>query len=193
MSVLKVNCISRSESDPDGPVIGLGGEAFYHTAEQAMAAIHSRTHQYWVDVDGESVWLEVGYQPDGQAYLKTEKDDLSPNNLLSLEECKFTVDEETNSDANLVGPMATGDRGRDDTAYMAERLALRTIIRMLVLNRYGRDEARLERNRDDAIRRVCGAVENMDIDEAARERLNEALVRELQFYFAPPPKPQTPS
>jgi hypothetical protein len=193
MSVLKVNCISRSEYEPDGRVSGLGGETFYHTAEQAMDAIQNRIHQYWTDVDGESVWLEVGYQPDGQAYLKTEKDDFPPKSLLSLEECQFTVGEETNSDADLVGPMTRDDGGRDDTAYMAERLALRTIIRMLVLNRYGRDEARLERNRDQAIRRVCGAVDNMDIDEAARERLNEALVRELQFYFAPPPKPQTPS
>jgi hypothetical protein len=193
MSVLRVSCITRSESDPDARVRAIGGEGFYHSAEEAMEAITSRTHQYWTEVGGESLWLEVAHQSDGEPYLKTEKDGFPPKNLLSLEECHFAADEGANSEEQLAGLQTGGGGERDEIPSMAERLALRTVIRMLVLNRYGRDEARLERNRDDAVRRVCSAVERMDLSEDSSERLTEAVTRELHFYFAAPPKAQTPS
>ena len=190
MSVLRVTCITRDESKEGGRITGIGGDGFYHTVNDAADSINNRTHQYWTEAEGESVWLEVAYKPDGEAYLKTEKDGSSPDNLLVLEQCENLPDEgsatedETFGGGAMSGPEAIADR--------AARLALRTVVRMLVLNRYGRDEARLIRNRDDAIRRVAGAVENMNLDEAARERLNEALNRELHFFFASPPKPPTP-
>lgn len=193
MSVLRVTCITRSESDPDARIRAIGGDDFHHTVEEAVQAINSRTHQYWTQVEGESVWVEVAYRPDGEPYLKTGRDESQPNSLLELEECRFAADEGSGSEQSLPGLESGAGGGRDEIPQMAERLALRTIIRMLVLNRYARDEARLERNRDDAVRRVCGAVERMDLDEDTRERLNEAVTRELHFFFAAPPKPQTPS
>jgi len=192
MSVLRVSCITRSLSDPDGGIRAIGGEGFHHTVEEAIDAINGRTHQYWAEVEGESVWLEVAHTADGEAYLKTEKDGFPPKNLLSLEECQFAPDEGANSE-EAPELQSGGVHRPGEVPSIAERLALRTVIRMLVLNRYGRDEARLERNRDDAVRRVCGTVERMDLDEDTRERLNEAVTRELHFYFAAPPKPRTPS
>ena len=185
MSVLRVTCITKDESGEDGAITGVGGDGFYHTVGDAADAIASRTHQYWTEVDGESVWLEVAYTADGEAYLKTEKDGSSPEHLLALEQCQNLPDEGSSSDEAFAGTAA----GQETIADRAARLALRTVVRMLVLNRYGRDEARLTRNRDDALRRVSAAVENMNLDEVAKDQMNEALTRELHFFFASPPKP----
>src|SRR5690348_11555083 len=87
MSVLKVTCISRSESDPEGGIGGVGGEGFYHSADEAVASINSRAHQYWAEVNGESVWIEVGYDKDGAPYLKTENEEAPGVSFLGLDEC----------------------------------------------------------------------------------------------------------
>ncbi len=189
MSVLKVTCVARSESGPEGHVRGIGGDGFYHTADEAVNAISSRAHQYWTEIDGQSVWLEAGHQADGKPYLKAEGDQGPANKLLTLEDCQFAAEEESNGEENLAQLMSRGDDGKDAITYTAERMAVRTVLRMLVLNRYGRDQARLDRNRDDAVRRLCAAIENMDIDDDdARDQLTEAVTREIHFYFAAPPR-----
>lgn len=185
MSVLRVTCVTKDQTDEESAITGVGGESFYHTAEDAAEFIGNRTHQYWTEVDGESVWLEVARTADRKAYLKTEKDDSSPDHLLALEECENLPDEGSSSE----DAFGAAPSGQETIADRAARLALRTVVRMLVLNRYGRDEARLLRNRDDALRRVSAAVENMSLDEVAKDQMNEALTRELHFFFASPPKP----
>lgn len=188
MSVLRVTCVTKDELDPDGAITGLGGDGFYHSLAEAVDAIGSRTHQYWTEVDGESLWVEVAHREGGTAYLKTGKDGARPDSLLVLEECEPSATEDSTANAEgLAGALGGGD-GPEAIAYRAERLALRTVVRMLVLNRYGRDEARLNRNREDAIRRISSAVENMDFDESTRDQLNDAVTRELHFFFASPPK-----
>ena len=190
MSVLKVTCVGRNESDADDPIRAIGGDGFFHTVDQAVESIASRTHQYWTESNGQSVWIEIGIHPDGSAYLKAPGEDFPSQTLLALEGCEFTPEETASIDDDLVHVFRGSDGGRDAILHTAERMALRTVVRMLVLNRYGRDQARLDRNRDDAIKRISASVENTDVEEDTREKIKEAVSKELHYYFASPtPKP----
>jgi hypothetical protein len=186
MTVLRVTCISRDQTGSREVVKGVGGEDFYHSADQAISYISSRTHQYWTEIAGESVWLTVAEHANGSRYL-TAHGHLSPDNLLILAECEFTLGGTSSIEADAEAMVArVGDLEQGSLADFADRLALRTTVRLLVLNRYGRDDARLSRNREDAIVRACGVIENLDLPEEAREQLQEAVRRDLEILFAPP-------
>ena len=183
MSVLRVTCITRSESGQDGGIRAVGGKGFYHSVDQVVTAIDSRTHQYWAEVNGESVWLEVAYDADGVAYLTTENDQTGASELLGLEECE-TASEQESPAGEIASAIEAGPQSR---AAEAERLAIRTILRMLVLNRYGHDEARLRRNRQDAIQRASAAIQSMALEDDSKKQLEEAVTRELHVLMAPAP------
>lgn len=188
MSVLKVTCITRDELDADRMINAIGGDGFYHTIDEAIGYINSRTHQYWTKVEDESVWLEVGYRPNGIAYLKTEYDDFPPNSLLSFAECESSTEAGFPSiDESIGGIGAIGDE-RAPHAGLAEQLALKTAVRLLVLEQFGHKHGRLDTMRERAIQRACGAVEHMNIDQDARSQLQEALTRQFDSLFAPPPE-----
>lgn len=187
MSVLKVTCISRSESDPEGGIDGVGGEGFYHSADEAVASINSRAHQYWAEVNGESVWIEVGYDKDGAPYLKTENEEAPGVSFLGLDECA-APEQSSSGDGGQSAIDFRADAGPQSLAGEAERLAMWTILRMLVLNRYGRDEARLNRNRQRAIQSAWAAIQGMGIEEDAKKLLHEAVTRELHRLMAAAPQ-----
>jgi hypothetical protein len=52
----------------------------------AIEGIESGRWRFWVNVDGQSVWVVVASK-NGHKYLKTDADGEQPNNLLSLPEC----------------------------------------------------------------------------------------------------------
>ena len=57
------------------------------TLDKAIAGIESGKWQFYVSVNGESVWVVVSISANGNKYLKTQNDGEQPNNLLSLPEC----------------------------------------------------------------------------------------------------------
>ncbi|WP_256215119.1 DUF3892 domain-containing protein [Sphingobium sp. AP50] len=57
------------------------------TQTDAIAAIESKTWQFYVSVNGSTVWVIVATSVAGNKYLKTQNDGEQPNNLLSLPEC----------------------------------------------------------------------------------------------------------
>ena len=57
------------------------------TQQEAIDCIEKREWDFWVSVNGKSVWVIVAVSRFGNKYLKTEADGDEPNNLLSLPEC----------------------------------------------------------------------------------------------------------
>lgn len=57
------------------------------TQQEAIDGITSGQWQFYVSVNGQSVWVIVAKSQYGNNYLKTQNDGEQPNNLLSLPEC----------------------------------------------------------------------------------------------------------
>ena len=55
--------------------------------DQAIAGVERGEWQFYVSVNGQSVWVIVAVSAAGNKYLKTQNDGEQPNNLLSLPEC----------------------------------------------------------------------------------------------------------
>jgi hypothetical protein len=88
----EVTCIRKSDRyNPHERIRGIGGNAsgprWYLTQEQAITAIETGQHQFFVRVNGQPVRVIVAVSRYGHKYLKTEADGEQPNNLLSLPEC----------------------------------------------------------------------------------------------------------
>lgn len=66
---------------------GYGTSQWKITQQQAIDFIERREWDFWVSVNGKSVWVVVAKSRFGNKYLKTEADGEEPNNLLSLPEC----------------------------------------------------------------------------------------------------------
>jgi len=68
---------------------GYGSSQWKITQEQAIAMIERGEWNFYVSLPGssKSVWVEVGVSRFGNKYLRTEGDDDTRNNLLSLPEC----------------------------------------------------------------------------------------------------------
>lgn len=187
MSVLRVTCTTHDEAAADRLIAAIGGQGFCHDVDEAIGHIDSRTHQYFVEVDGESVWLEVGHHSDGTAYLTTQNAGFPPAKLLSLAQCEAPVTTETRGSDDGMGWMESGsDDNRSTINGLADQLALKTIVRLLVLDQFATKEGRLDTMRERAVQRACGVVEQMDVDEDARTKLQEAVTRHLHSLFSPP-------
>jgi hypothetical protein len=64
-----------------------GGVRWKRTQQQAIADIEADSQSYFcTDQRGNSVWIVVATH-SGNKYIKTQNDDSSQNNLLSLPEC----------------------------------------------------------------------------------------------------------
>ena len=89
----EVTCINKSDRDnPYERITHIGGgqtiiTSWRKTQQEAIAEIESGESQFFVNIDGKSVWVIVAVSRYGNKYLKTEADGEEPNNLLSLPEC----------------------------------------------------------------------------------------------------------
>jgi len=81
--------------NPHERIINIGGTnpdgaRWKRSQQQAIIDIETGTYQYYVSMEGHSVWVVVAAKQVGQSvhkYLKTQNDGEQPNNLLSLPEC----------------------------------------------------------------------------------------------------------
>jgi hypothetical protein len=180
-----VTCVKKDE-DPNRLIAGIGGRGFYHPIDQAIEHIKNRTDQYFMEVAGRSVWLEVGHHADGTAFLKCDEEGFPPLSLLGLEEIPLIEEPSTSSVqddlARLVRPI---DDKQQTSAFMAERLALRMVVQMLVEKRFSDDERRRKRTRHQIEDLVAGVIERMELRDQAEAELHQALSAEFDYYFGP--------
>jgi hypothetical protein len=65
---------------------GPGGGGWYRTVDDMITLIKGGDEFWTVDQKGNSVWIIVAKR-NGREYIKTQSDDLEPNNLLALPVC----------------------------------------------------------------------------------------------------------
>ncbi|WP_313055502.1 DUF3892 domain-containing protein [Pseudomonas lopnurensis] len=63
------------------------GSRWKISLDSAIEGIESGKWNFYVSVNGQSVWVVVSTSANGNKYLKTQNDGEQPNNLLSLPEC----------------------------------------------------------------------------------------------------------
>jgi Protein of unknown function (DUF3892) len=89
----QVTCITKrgDHYNPHERIQGIGGGAslltrWWRAEADAISDVKLDPESYYVSAHGRSVWVIVA-KHQGREYLKTETDDYSPDNLLSLTEC----------------------------------------------------------------------------------------------------------
>jgi Protein of unknown function (DUF3892) len=89
-NTIQVKCINkRQHQNPHERILYIGGftdRQWKITEDEAIAYINSGEWQFYVSVNGKSVWVVIATH-NGREYLKTEPDGYAPNNLLALPEC----------------------------------------------------------------------------------------------------------
>ncbi len=89
----QVKCVNkRDRPNPHERITHIGGYAngrWKLTQEDAIKKIESGEWQFYTTLPGatKSVWVEVAVSRFGNKYLRTQGDDDTRNNLLSLPEC----------------------------------------------------------------------------------------------------------
>lgn len=85
----QVTCHKPDNFDADRRLQGLGGpggDGWYRTIDVLIGLIKGGDKFWTVDQKNNSVWIIVSSRK-GREYLKTESDDVEPNNLLALPHC----------------------------------------------------------------------------------------------------------
>jgi len=88
----QIKCINKDDRlNPYERITHVGGyetKQWKLTQREAIAPIEDpNSWDFWVSVNGKSVWVVVAVSRFGHKYLKTEADKEDENNLLSLPEC----------------------------------------------------------------------------------------------------------
>jgi hypothetical protein len=82
----EITCIVRDGSDPDNRIDSVGGSGWSKPEDTVIAEIENGSETYFVDVGGNQVQVEVA-EREGRKYLRTDSDQTTENNLLSLPDC----------------------------------------------------------------------------------------------------------
>jgi hypothetical protein len=82
----QISCIVRDGSDPDNRIDEVGGTGWQKSEDAVIAEIENGTGSYYVNVGGKEVDVVVR-EREGRKYLRTDPDETTENNLLSLPEC----------------------------------------------------------------------------------------------------------
>lgn len=85
----QVTCINKrgNHYDAHTRIQAIGGSGWKDAEDVAIANVKRDSSSYYVAVGGRSVWVIVAIH-NGREYLKTQSDGYSPDNLLSLPECR---------------------------------------------------------------------------------------------------------
>lgn len=90
---VQIHCIRKQDrQNPYERILAVGGRLpdgtrWTRTQQEAIELIENGQYNFFVHVQGKSVWVEVAESRFGNKYLKTENDGEDQNNLLSLREC----------------------------------------------------------------------------------------------------------
>jgi hypothetical protein len=82
----QITCIIRDGSDPDRRIDSVGASGWTKSEDAVIEEIENGTESYFVDVNGNEVGVEVADR-EGVKYLRTDADETTENNLLSLPDC----------------------------------------------------------------------------------------------------------
>lgn len=83
----QITCINKTDRyDPHDRIKTVGGSWGKESQPTVIQQIENQTHSYYVSKNGARVKVIVARNGSSK-YIKTENDDLQPNNLLSLPEC----------------------------------------------------------------------------------------------------------
>ncbi len=93
----QIDCIEKNDRfDPTEAIERVGGQnrdgtRWSLSQKEAIAGIKSGKWSFFVETAGRSVNVIVAESRFGNDYIKTEADDYDPNNLLSLQDCKWAA------------------------------------------------------------------------------------------------------
>lgn len=89
--IAQIKCINKTDRfNPHERISHVGGfvnSQWKLTLEDAIGKIERGEWNFWVHVQGKSVWVKVETSRYGHKYLKTQDDGEAENNLLYLPEC----------------------------------------------------------------------------------------------------------
>jgi len=83
----KTNRLTAHERIRNIGGVNPNGTRWKLSLEEAIVGIESGKWNFYVSVNGQTVWVVVAKSAAGNKYLKTTSDGEQPNNLLSLPEC----------------------------------------------------------------------------------------------------------
>lgn len=83
----EITCIVPDSNDPDNRIDSVGGKDWIKSEDVVIVEIDSGAESYFVEIDGARVSVEVRERSNGTKFLRTDSDETTANNLLSLPTC----------------------------------------------------------------------------------------------------------
>ena len=90
---IQIQCINKSDGlAPHERIRSVGGKnpdgaGWKLSLARAIEGTKEGAWRFWTSGGGKNVWVVIAKTPTGDEYLKTEADDIQPDNLLALPDC----------------------------------------------------------------------------------------------------------